>query len=142
MTTHRFLIILVFLTVGLLANRCENPLKDEQKKEQVIELIDEYFVEPGQYIFFWDGRDKTGNYIEPGKYIVLLEIKNWQDQETLTAEKGGKHGKNDNAHYEPGYWLYDDLLEPEPNPFQIMSGVNIPVRLSEPTRIILRIYKD
>lgn len=108
----------------------------------VIELIDDYFIESGQYIFFWDGKDKNNEYIEPGKYIVILEIKNWQDQEILTAEKGGKHGRNDNSHYEPGYWLYDDLLEPDPNPFQIMSGVNIPVRLSEPARITLRIYQD
>lgn len=142
MTKKSILIALIALLSFIWLSSCKNPFKDEQKKEMVIKLIDEYFSASGQYIFFWDGKNKNNEYIEPGEYIVILEIKNWQDQEYMTAERGGKEGRNDNSHYEPGYWNYDDLLEPDPNPFQIMSGVNIPVRLSEPAHLTLRIYKN
>lgn len=134
------LLILAGLLVAGIS--CKNPLKDEQKKEKILELVNDYIPQSGFYVFFWDGKDKNKEYIDPGEYIVLLEIKSWQDQEMITAQGGGKPGKNDNSHYEPGYWLYHDLLEPEPNPFQIESGVNIPVRLKEAAWIVIRIYKN
>jgi len=120
---------------------CENPFKEERKKERINILVDDYLLETGRYIFYWEGKNDKKEYIEPGEYIILLEIKNWQDQTIITAQKGGKESANDESRFEPGYWLYHDLEDPFPDPFRIKAGVNIPVLISEPARIKLSVYK-
>ncbi len=137
---HKFTLILLILT-GLLCLFCKNPFKEERKKERIIILVDDYLGETGRYIFYWEGKNDKKQYIEPGEYIVLLEIKNWQDQTIVTAQKGGKEGANNESRFEPGYWMYHDLEDPYPDPFKIKDGVNIPVLISEPARIILSVYK-
>lgn len=137
------ILISILLTILFLSClNCKNPFKEEKKKQEIIILVDDYLIESGRYILFWDGKDKNKKYIEPGKYIVFLEIKDWQDQEFITAETGGKVGKNNKSRFEPGFWYSPDLEEPFPNPFQIKSGVNIPVLISEPSRVKLTIFKD
>lgn len=126
----------------LLTISCENPLKEDKKKELVITFIDDYFLDTGRYVFFWDGKDENRKYVRPGRYIVLLEIKDQQDQEYITAEEGGKAETNDQSHFEPGYWIDHDLEEPYPEPFRVQSGINIPVLIAEPTRAKISIYKD
>ena len=134
--------IMLLLLVGILHFACENPLEEEQKKERILIFMDEYLVESGRYILYWDGKDDERKYVEPGRYIVLLEIKDWQDQEYIVAESGGKPDANNRARLEPGYWLSNDLETPVPDTFRVESGTNFPVVLSAPNRVKISIYKD
>ncbi len=121
---------------------CENPLKEEKKKEPVRILVEDYLDGAGKYIFFWDGKNTEGKFVSPGKYIYALEIKDWQDQDYVEALAGGKIGQNNEAHFEAFISNYDELLRAYPDPFQVQSGVNIPVVLKAPAFIELSIYKD
>lgn len=136
--------IICILLFSLLLLQCDNIFKHDDKKEKVRTLIDHYFmdIDIGRWIFYWDGKDDDGILVEPGRYIILLEIEDFQDQEYVTAEKGGKTDANNEAHFTVEYWMYHDLLEPYPNPFRVESGVNIPVIVAEPARVRVRIYKD
>lgn len=135
-------IIVILLAVLIFTGNCSNPFKEENKKELVLEFINDRFDFPGRFILFWDGKDEKGNFVTPGRYIVLLEIKSWQDQEYVTVEEGGKDRANDQSRGEPGYWIDHDLQEPFPNPFRVQSGVNIPILLSSPSYVKISIYKD
>ncbi len=128
--------------IGLFLFACENPLKEEQKKERVLIFADDYLAETGRYVLYWDGKNEQRKYVEPGRYIVLLEIKDWQDQEYIVAEPGGKPQENNRARFEPGYWLSNDLETPFPDTFRVESGTNIPIVLSAPNRVKISIYKD
>ncbi len=121
----------------LLVGGCSNPVSHEK----VILLIDEYLSESGRYVFYWNGMDENKKYVDPGDYIVLFEIKDWQQQETITAVKGGVPNENNQSHFEPGFWQYNELEAPYPNPFKVQSGVNIPILLARPARVKIAIYK-
>ncbi|MBN1999531.1 hypothetical protein JW935_18400 [candidate division KSB1 bacterium] len=107
-------------------------------------LIYDYFSEDdlGKWIFFWDGKNDKGNYIEPGKYIYVLEIGRFSDQDFVLAEDGGKNESNNQGHFEPGFWNDFELGRAFPDPFKIRDGVNIPVFLSEAGTVRLTIYQD
>ena len=134
-------IILVFFLV-LFSLQCSNPLDENEKKELVLHFIDDVFDLSGKYIFFWDGKDENKQHVEPGRYIILLSIRDWQDQTYVSIDPGGKLEANDESHFEQGYWLNHELLPPYPDPFQVQSGVNIPVLIAEPARVKINIYKD
>jgi len=142
MKAKRIGVILVLLFVGLISVKCSNPFKTEKRKELVLEFINDYLPDIGRYVFFWDGRDDKNSFVTPGKYIVLLEIKGWQDQEYVTAEEGGRERANDQSRFEPGFWIDDDLQTPFPDTFFVKSGVNIPILLSSPGHVKISIYKD
>lgn len=142
MKIFRFTIISSLLIAALFTIQCSNPFKSDEKKELVIHLVDDYYPYTGRQVFFWDGRDKKQKYVEPGRYIVLLTIKDWQDQLYIEAEPGGKFEANDQQHLEPGFWASDELEPPYPDPFQVQAGVNIPVLISKAARIKIDIYKD
>lgn len=133
--------IFFFLAI-LLSLRCSNPLKNEEKKELVIHFIDDVLELSGKYIFFWDGKDENRKHVESGRYIIVLNIKDWQDQAYISVDPGGKLESNDESRFEPGYWLHHELLAPYPDPFQVQSGVNIPILIAEPARVKINIYKD
>ena len=136
------LLIILFAGIAFLTMQCENPLKEEDKKERVITLVDSYFAESGRWIFYWDGRNKDGEYVELGDYIVFLDTRDISDQETITAIKGGKEDENNQARFEIGYWLSNDLEKPFPDPFRVKSGINIPVILSGEAHVKIIIYKQ
>lgn len=138
----KLIILCVVTLAAFIALQCSNPLEEEKKKERVLLFIDDYLVDTGRYIFYWDGKGEDRNYVAPGKYIILLEIKDWQDQEYVEVKEGGKAGENDKSRFEPGYWIDNDLQEPFPNPFRVKSGVNIPILLSAPGHVKISIYKD
>lgn len=132
-TFLRFLIWPVFC----LLVSCKNPVS----AQKVIILIDDYLIDGGKYVFYWDGKNEDKQYVEPGDYVVVLEIKDWQQQEIITAIKGGSPGENNQSHFEPGFWQYPELLEPFPNPFKVQSGVNIPILLPGSSRVRITIFK-
>jgi hypothetical protein len=135
--------LLLFCFIGcLLFLTCKNPLREDKKKQQIIILIDDRFVEGGKYVFYWDGKNDDKQYIEPGDYIIVLEVKDWQEQEIVTALKGGAANENNQARFEPSFWQYNELQPPFPNPFKVQSGVNIPILLSGPSRAKITIYKN
>lgn len=140
--TKRFNLLLCLFILGSFWLSCKNPFKDEPKKELVIILFDEYVPETGKIYYYWDGKDKSGKYIKPGKYIYVMEAKTWQDQDFVMAQEGGKPDENNRARFEPGSWLYFELGTAEPNPFKILSGVTIPFTISTPSRVKISIYKD
>lgn len=135
-------LLLVLLIAALLSLSCSNPFKSEQKKELIIHLVDEYLQITGRYVFYWDGKSEHNKHVEPGRYIVLLTIKDWQDQAYVTANPGGKLEANNEMHLEPGFWISHELQAPYPDPFQVQAGVNIPILIAEPARIKIDIYKD
>lgn len=138
----KILILSAILGAIVFSTQCSNPFKSDEKKELVVHLVDDYFDITGRQIFFWDGRDKNRKHVEPGRYIVLLTIKDWQDQVYIEAEPGGKLEANDEQHLEPGFWASHELELPYPDPFQIQAGINIPVLIARPDRIKIDIYKD
>ena len=142
MNFFRTFVILSLLGITIFAIQCSNPFKNDEKKELVIHLIDDYMEWSGRQIFYWDGRDKNKKHVEPGQYIVLLTIRDWQDQIYIEAEPGGKLEANNEQHFEPGFWANFELEPPYPDPFQVLSGVNIPVLIASPARIKIDIYKD
>jgi len=140
MKKYKIYLFFILLLAALLS--CSNPFKSEKKKELVLEFINDYLPDTGRYIFFWNGRDDNNKYVEPGRYIVLLEIKSWQDQEYITALEGGKERANDQSRYEPGYWIDHDLETPFPDTFHVAAGVNIPILLASPARVKISIFRD
>jgi hypothetical protein len=136
----RFSIIAEAITL-LIALSC-NPFKEEKKKELVKVLVNDYLGETGRYVVYWDGKDKNGKYIFAGKYIYLLEVKDFQDQDFMTAEEGGRPGANNQEHFETGIWSNFELEPASPNPFKIKDGVNIPFLVSQPATVKISIFKD
>jgi len=137
------IIILFFLSLFLAALlSCKNPLKDEKKKELVIEKIF-YSAPMGRHIYYWDGKDKNEKYVSPGKYIVVMEVKQFQDQDTFVAQPDGKTRKNDDGvYYYNEIWNDYELLHPEPDPFKIKEGVRISFLVSEPANVKISIFKN
>ncbi|HPM97291.1 MAG TPA: hypothetical protein PL021_04525 [bacterium] len=121
---------------------CKNPFAEEKKKPLVRELLNEYLAEPGRYIVYWDGKDKNGKYVEIGEYIVLLEFGNHQEQDFITAQVGGKPGFNNQGNFIPAFFVATHLETPFPDPFQLLSGVNLPFALHEPAQVKLQIYAN
>ena len=137
----KYFYILLIGSVALLTS-CKNPVKEDEKKE----LVRREYLEAapqGRHIYYWDGLDEDGNYITPGKYIILIEIKQFQDQVFVTAEDGGKPRKNDTGmYYFAEFYHAHQLLHAEPDPFKIKEGVNITILLSETATVKISMYKD
>jgi hypothetical protein len=131
-------IVLVWLIGFLFALTCNNPVS----LDKMIILIDDYFIDGGRYVFYWNGLDDNKKLVAPGDYIVVFEIKDWQEQETVTAIKGGTANENNQARFEPSFWQYNELQPPFPNPFKVQSGVNISILLIGPSRVKITVYKS
>jgi hypothetical protein len=135
----------IILALALFAF-CKNPLEEEKKKEPVRDVY--YTQAPiGRHIYFWDGKDENGTFVSPGKYIIVMEVKHWQDQQTVIALAAGKPGANDDwdLYFNEFYSDYE-LLVPEPDPFKVQEGVNIGFLVGNPEEtaasVKLSIYKD
>jgi len=133
-------IIIIVASFGIL--RCSNPADKEKERIVIRILVDDYLEDTGRYVFYWDGKDKNRKYITPGKYIYAIQTKTFQDFDYFTAEAGGKEGENNEEHLEPGFWNDFELEKAYPDPFKIMSGVNIPFLLSEPAKVKITIYQE
>jgi hypothetical protein len=130
---------LLLCLIGLLFSvTCKNPVS----LDKIIILIDDYLIDGGRYVFYWNGLDDDKKPVAPGDYIVVFEIKGWQEQESVTAIKGGQANENNQARFEPGFWQYNELQRPFPNPFKVLSGVNISILLSGASRVKITIYKN
>ncbi len=136
------LLVAVAAASFLFWTSCKNPFKEEKKKELVRVLVNDYLVDVGRYIYYWDGKDKNGKYITPGRYIYLMEVRDFQDQDYVTAQAGGKIGANNQEHFETGFWNSFQLEPAYPNPFKIQEGVNIPFLVSKPATVKISIFKD
>ena len=134
---------LILLSSLLFINlSCKDPLKEEDKKEEIIVLVNETLREVGRYIFLWDGKDKNGKVIEPGKYIYTFESKDFNDQDYMEAVENNKIAKPEFTHFEAGVWYSYELEAAEPNPFNIETGVAIAIKIPSPTSVKIRIFKD
>ena len=121
---------------------CKDPLGDDKKKPLVRTLLNESLPQSGKYIVYWNGKDDNGEYITPGKYIIILEVRDLQDTDFVTAVGGGKPGENNEGNVIPGFYINSRLEPPYPNPFEILSGVNIPFIVHEAGGVKLEIYKN
>jgi len=135
-----FSIIILVVCSGII--NCSNPTEEKKKKTQIRILVDDYLEGTGLYVFYWDGKDKNGKYIKAGRYIYEIQTKTFQDFDYFSAIDGGKEGENNEEHFEPGFWNDYELQKAYPDPFKIVSGVNIPFLVSEPARVRVIIYKD
>ena len=138
--------VLLFIQVLLLFSACKNPLEEKKIKEPVRDVY--YTQAPiGRHVYFWDGKDEDGKFITPGKYIIVMEVKSFQDQQTVVALEGGKPEANDNGdlYFNEIYSDYE-LLVPAPDPFKIKEGVNITFLVGNPegstASVKLSIFKD
>ncbi len=140
MKTKFFLLLLL----SLLSLQCKNPFKDDEpEKERVLILVNnEYFTDTGRYVLFWNGKNEDSSFVSAGKYIILMEAKNFNDQISVTAQEGGKNGSNNKAHVELGYYSRYELESVDPNPFKVQSGVNISIIIPQVGRVKITIYKD
>jgi hypothetical protein len=135
-----FITLLIFAAATI--SGCKNPFSSEKKKELVRILVDDYLDDPGIWVFYWDGKDKNQKYVSPGKYILFLEVGQFQDQDFVNAESGGKPGKNIDEHYEAGFFSHFEIGQSYPDPFKVAEGVNIPIVVPESARIKLSIFRD
>lgn len=135
------IIIFILFTLSLTLS-CQNPLKEEKKKEKVITFIDDYLIDGGKYYFYWNGMDENRTFVDAGDYIVLFEVKDLQMQEMVTAQSGGTPNENNVSRFEPSFWRDNELLEPFPNPFKVQSGLNVPIHLASAARVKISIYKN
>ena len=135
-----FSIIVLVACAGII--NCSNPTEEEQKKTLILTLVDDYLEGTGRYVFYWDGKDKDGKYIKAGRYIYEIQTKTFQDFDYFSAVDGGKEGQNNEEHFEPGFWNDYELEKAYPDPFKILSGVNISFLVSEPARVRIFIYQD
>jgi hypothetical protein len=138
----RYIISLFLFFAAFTTLNCDNPFKEDKKKEEIRILLDEYLSETGRYIMFWDGKDKNGKFVSPGKYIYLLEWRGNQDQAFVNVETGGKLEENNEGHFQPGTWMYTELQAAYPDPFKVRAGTNIPFLLSGPVHVKITIFKD
>jgi hypothetical protein len=138
------LIYLMTLCLFFVLTTCKNPFKSETKKELIKVLVNDYFNNEslGKWVFFWNGKNKDGKFVSPGKYIYIMEAHTFQDQDFVTAEAGGVNEENDQSHFEAGFWYDFELGQAYPNPFPIKSGVNIPAIISEAGTVKISIYKN
>ncbi|HNW60529.1 MAG TPA: hypothetical protein PKI62_12690 [bacterium] len=133
------LLLLGALLLPLLAG-CKNPLSDKKNKKLVHEEI---FYGMGRYVYFWNGKDLDDKYVTPGKYYVVLEVKDFQDQDYVTAIKGGEEsGRESGFYYYNEIWLTNELGKIEPNPFKIEEGCTITFVLNNDATSKLLIYQD
>lgn len=134
--------IALLLPLLLLTAQCKNPLAEESEKVLVHREIF-YSAPMGRYVYFWNGKDRSGKYVAPGKYHVLLEVKDFQDQDFAYAVAGGKADDAESTwYYYNEFWHNNELGEIKPNPFPILSGVNITFILQGGATAKLSIYQD
>ncbi len=135
--------LLLVLTVALLLpfmTGCKNPLSDKKNKKLVHE---ETFYGMGRYVYFWNGKDLNGKYVTPGKYYVVLEVRDFQDQDYVMAIKGGEEsGRESGFYYFNEIWMTNELGKIEPNPFKIHEGCTITFVLNNDATSKLLIYQD
>lgn len=140
------IVLLYFVSALVFLFACKNPLDEEKKKEPVRDVY--YTQAPiGRHIYFWDGKNEDGVFVAPGKYIIVMEVKGWQDQQTVVALEGGKLGANDDGDlYFNEFYSDYELLVPAPDPFKVKEGVNIAFLVGNPegstASIKLSMYKD
>jgi hypothetical protein len=119
---------------------CKNPLSEEKNKKLVHQ---ETFYEMGRYDYFWNGRDLDNRYVTPGKYYILLEVRDFQDQDYVTAIDGGKAVDLESGYYYYNeIWRSNELGKIEPNPFPVKEGCTITFIISGEATAKLSIYQD
>ncbi len=143
MTRHtlKTMLLCCSLTIALLTG-CKNPFNEEKTK---VLIRDEVFYNPpmGRYVYYWNGLDNKGKTIKPGRYIVILEMKNFQDQDYVTALEGGKPGSAETGYrYYNEIWTKNELGLIEPNPFHINAGCAITFILNGSGTTTLSIYRE
>jgi hypothetical protein len=135
-------IALALLAIAFILLQCKNPLSEDKKKLLVHEEIF-YSAPMGRYVYFWNGKDLNGKYVTPGKYDILLEIRDFQDQDFVNAVAGGKQTDDESTfYYYNEIWHTNELGEIKPNPFPILSGCTITFILNGSATATLSIYKD
>ncbi|OPZ81229.1 MAG: hypothetical protein BWY77_00738 [bacterium ADurb.Bin431] len=139
---RRCAIPLFLLCAALLNTGCKNPLSEEKNKKLVHEAVF-YDAPMGRYVYFWNGRDLQNRYVTPGKYYFVLEVKDFQDQDYVTAVEGGKQSDAESSYYYYNeIWHTNELGKIEPNPFPIMAGCTVTFILNGSAAAKLSIYQD
>ena len=120
-------ILLILITIFTL---CENP--SSVKQTIVIKTLVRGKLQTGKYSVFWDGKDESNKFVEPGTYLVWLYARTFTYEIRITALQGGVTGINDSTTAPVyGNWGLTELLQNHPEPFRIQSGTNIPFIIGE-----------
>jgi hypothetical protein len=128
----------------MVLSTCSNPVAD-QKKGPLVRTIVESALQPGRYIYFWNGTDNAKKPVAAGVYVCFMEAENDIESIEMTATTGTKGKSADSTGN--GYYLYlatnpfHYLLEKNiPEPFCAKDGTNIYFEIPEPAYIKLTIH--
>jgi hypothetical protein len=118
-----------------------NPQKGFQRK-RVRTLLKNYEIEDsGNYLFYWDGKNDSGQFVQRGFYRVVLN--NAENKEYFfEVLDGGVPGKNDHSQFELKEVYQTKIVSVSPNHCQVKSGANIKVDFFGNGLILLEIFFD
>jgi hypothetical protein len=129
----------------MMLSTCSNPVAD-QKKGPLVRTIVESALQPGRYMFYWDGKDNAKKVVAPGTYVCFIETEKYLQPIDMTAIAGTKGKPADSTGTGIGYWYLPTsplhyLLEQNfPDPFYAKDGTNISFEIPEPAYIKLTIH--
>jgi hypothetical protein len=125
---------------------CDNPLLDADEKTRIRILVDSA-LEGGDYIVYWDGKDKDSKTVAPGAYRCVLRAVEFEHEITLTALEGTKGRPADSTGTGTGFWflrrdaLHSLLEQNFPEPFYAKDGTNIPFTVPPGVHVLLSIHR-
>lgn len=134
--------IFITLSLGILIAGiyCSDPTSSDPSKE--IKVIVRGYRPAGAYVDFWDGTDKSNNFVEPGDYIARLYTQDFTFEIDMTVLSGSKGSSNDSTTFPDfTYQPLNELKQNRPNPFHAKDGTNLLYTLSEDYSMELSIRK-
>lgn len=126
---------------GLFFITCSNPLETRH----VIRTLIDSRLPPGNYLLFWNGKDKKGKTVLSGTYLCILESEEYIQQIEMTAIEGSKGrladstGTPNGLRYINSQPLHFILEQNFPDPFYAEDGTNIPFSIPAHTYVRLTI---
>ena len=105
-------------------------------------VFDEFMEKPGTYVFYWDGKNDSGKYVQDGLYRCVMTYVGYEREFFFNVQPGGKEGENNEAKFEYDSNLPTELISVYPNPCKVKAGANVELSLREPGRLTLQIYFD
>ena len=133
-------VIMTSLTVLLI--RCSDPAS--ANKETLVRTLPTVPLNPGEYSYFWDGKDDSDQYVEPGRYYCELYEATVGDTIQMTVLEGGEaslpYFPNPERIGSPSASTII-LYYNQPDPFHVKEGTKIYFTLPEYTSIRLTIHR-
>jgi len=56
-------------------------------------VFDEFMEKPGTYVFYWDGKNDSGKYVQDGLYRCVMTYVGYEREFFFNVQPGGKEGE-------------------------------------------------